>query len=89
MSNLDQDEINKFESISTRWWDRQGEFKSSHDINPLRLQFIESNSTLGGKKLIDIGCGGGILSESLFRVVFISQKHPEMCIDLLCCCFIY
>ncbi|MGB5277682.1 MAG: bifunctional 2-polyprenyl-6-hydroxyphenol methylase/3-demethylubiquinol 3-O-methyltransferase UbiG [Gammaproteobacteria bacterium] len=64
-ANIDPAEIRKFEELATRWWDKQGEFKPLHDINPLRLNFIDTGSPLSGKRVLDVGCGGGILSESM------------------------
>lgn len=63
--NFDQNEIAKFANLADKWWDLKGEFKPLHDINPLRLKFIQDHVNLKGKNVIDIGCGGGILSESM------------------------
>ena len=65
--NVDPVEISKFEDLASRWWDKNGEFKSLHDINPLRLNFINTGSPLQAKKVVDVGCGGGILCESMAR----------------------
>ena len=65
MANVDQGEIAKFESIATRWWDMESEFKPLHEINPLRTNYIEEFAPLAGKKVLDVGCGGGILSEGM------------------------
>ena len=64
-ANIDSAEIKKFEDLASRWWDKQGEFKALHDMNPLRLNFINTGSPLENKVVCDIGCGGGILSESM------------------------
>lgn len=66
-SNIDPVEIRKFEDLASRWWDRGGEFKPLHDINPIRLNFINTGSPLQGKTVLDVGCGGGILSEAMAR----------------------
>jgi 2-polyprenyl-6-hydroxyphenyl methylase/3-demethylubiquinone-9 3-methyltransferase len=63
--NVDSAEIAKFESIATRWWDMESEFKPLHEINPLRTNYIEEHSPLAGKTVLDVGCGGGILSEGM------------------------
>jgi 2-polyprenyl-6-hydroxyphenyl methylase/3-demethylubiquinone-9 3-methyltransferase len=66
-SNSDLAEIRKFEALASRWWDPQSEFKPLHEINPLRMGFITSKTPLAGKRVVDIGCGGGILSEAMAR----------------------
>jgi 2-polyprenyl-6-hydroxyphenyl methylase/3-demethylubiquinone-9 3-methyltransferase len=63
--NVDPEEIAKFEALAARWWDPTGEFKPLHDLNPLRLQFIDQRADLNGKRVLDIGCGGGILAEAM------------------------
>lgn len=64
-SNVDPAEIAKFEQLASRWWDAHSEFKPLHDINPLRLDFIDERVGVRGKTMLDVGCGGGILTESL------------------------
>lgn len=64
-NNVDAIEIAKFEALAHKWWDRNSEFKPLHDINPLRANYIDQRSPVAGKKLIDIGCGGGILAEAM------------------------
>lgn len=65
--NVDPSEIAKFEELASRWWDKNSEFKPLHDINPLRVNYINNIANLEGKKVIDVGCGGGILSESMVK----------------------
>ncbi len=63
--NIDPAEISKFDDLASRWWDPESEFRPLHEINPLRLDWINKQAPLAGKNVIDIGCGGGILSESM------------------------
>lgn len=66
VTNVDANEIKKFEDVAHRWWDRDSEFKPLHEINPLRLNYIDEHSSgIKSKSVIDVGCGGGILSESM------------------------
>lgn len=65
MSNVDIAELNKFSELAHKWWDKTSEFKPLHDINPLRLNYIDKAINLKGKTVLDVGCGGGILSESM------------------------
>lgn len=67
MSNFEAAELDKFSSIAHKWWDKNSEFKPLHEINPLRLSYIDQSVSLQGKRVLDVGCGGGILSESMAK----------------------
>ncbi len=67
-ANVDDDEIQKFDALAHRWWDPNGDFKPLHDINPARLDYIRERTDLHGGPVVDIGCGGGILTESIARL---------------------
>ena len=75
--NVHLHEINKFGSMAERWWDPHGEFKTLHDVNPLRLAFIQKFVNLDGMRVVDVGCGGGILTEGLAK-----QHADALGIDL-------
>ena len=64
-ANLDSNEIAKFDAIAARWWDPEGEFRPLHAINPLRLGYVDSRAPLKGRRVLDIGCGGGLLAEGM------------------------
>lgn len=68
MINVDQNEIQKFSNHARRWWDKNGPVKTLHNINPLRLKFIQQEVALKNKTLLDVGCGGGILAEGLAKL---------------------
>src|SRR4026209_194349 len=67
MVNVDPAELETFSRLAARWGDPQGEIRPSHEINPLRLEWIEGHASLAGKDVLDVGCGGGILAESMAR----------------------
>lgn len=67
-ANVDAAEIAKFDALASRWWDPAGDFRPLHEINPLRLDYIRQRVTLPGSTVVDVGCGGGILSESMARL---------------------
>ncbi len=67
MNNFDQQELDKFSKLADEWWDPNGKFKPLHLINPLRVSYIEEKISIKGSDVLDIGCGGGILSEALAR----------------------
>lgn len=66
--NVDNAEIARFDALASRWWDPAGDFRPLHEINPLRLDYIRQRTTLAGSKVLDIGCGGGILTEAIFNL---------------------
>lgn len=66
--NVDEAEVAKFNALASRWWDPDGDFRPLHEINPLRLDWIRQQVNLSNKKVVDIGCGGGILAESMASV---------------------
>lgn len=65
--NVDPQELAKFEAMAHRWWDPEGEFRPLHDLNPVRCQWIAERAALAGAKLLDVGCGGGLVSEAMTR----------------------
>ncbi|MBN8429165.1 MAG: bifunctional 2-polyprenyl-6-hydroxyphenol methylase/3-demethylubiquinol 3-O-methyltransferase UbiG [Burkholderiales bacterium] len=68
MGNVDPQELAKFSELAHRWWDENSEFRPLHEMNPLRLEWIDAQAQLAGKQVLDIGCGGGILAESMARM---------------------
>lgn len=81
--NIDANEINKFNHNAHAWWDKNGNYKTLHDINPLRMAFIQSQVDLKHKNILDIGCGGGILTESLADAGATSVTGIDMAKDAL------
>jgi 2-polyprenyl-6-hydroxyphenyl methylase/3-demethylubiquinone-9 3-methyltransferase len=65
--NVDPAEIARFDAAASRWWDPQGEMRPLHDLNPVRLEYVERAGTLRGRKVLDVGCGGGLLAEAMAR----------------------
>ncbi len=66
-ANFDPAEISKFDAAAPRWWDPDGEFRPLHDLNPARLDYIDARAGLAGRKVLDVGCGGGLLAEGMAR----------------------
>jgi len=85
--NVDDSEIARFSELASRWWDRDSEFKPLHKINPLRLKYIDDIADLEGKTVVDIGCGGGILAESMAlrgaRVIGIDMAEDSLSVARL------
>lgn len=85
--NIDHSEVSKFSDSAAQWWDFNGDFKPLHEMNPLRLQYINENAHLAGKTVIDIGCGGGILTESMAklgaRVIGVDMSEPALTVAKL------
>ena len=65
MTNVDSVEVSRFEDLASQWWDPEGDFKPLHQINPLRLEYIDRRFPLDGQHVLDLGCGGGLLAESM------------------------
>ena len=87
MDNVDELEIRKFEALAARWWDPDSEFKPLHEINPLRMSYISRKVNPAGKKVLDIGCGGGILAEAMAHhganVTAIDMADASLCVARL------
>jgi len=85
--NIDPSEISKFSAHASHWWDVEGDLRTLHQLNPLRLNYINQKSALNGKKVIDIGCGGGILSESMAKlgahVTGVDMSEPALTVAKL------
>ena len=90
MKNIDTKEVKKFDTLAYRWWDKEGSLKTLHHINPARLDFIETQISLDAQQVIDVGCGGGILTEALAKkgahvhgidasekLIFIAKQHAQ------------
>ena len=73
--NVDPAELAKFDALASRWWDTEGDFRPLHEINPLRLDWIRQHVKLAGCRALDIGCGGGILAESMAAAERTSHWH--------------
>ena len=66
-ANVDREEVDRFERLAARWWDPEGDFRPLHDLNPVRLGFIDERAPLDGRAVLDVGCGGGLLAEAMHR----------------------
>jgi 2-polyprenyl-6-hydroxyphenyl methylase/3-demethylubiquinone-9 3-methyltransferase len=67
MTNVDPGEIARFDAAAERWWDPRGDMKPLHELNPLRLRFVDERAPLAGRQVLDVGCGGGLLAEAMAR----------------------
>ena len=67
--NIDVEEVKKFETLADKWWDSEGDFRTLHDINPTRLKYIDDRAPLADRDFVEVGCGGGILTEGAARKV--------------------
>ena len=74
MSNIDPAEIARFDAVAARWWDPDGEMRPLHDLNPVRLSYVEADGALAGREVLDVGCGGGLLSEAMARRASAARK---------------
>ena len=85
--NVDPIEVRKFDELASRWWDPDGEFKPLHKINPLRIAYVEEHAGSMGKRVLDVGCGGGLLSEGLAKrgaiVTGIDMAHGPLAVARL------
>jgi 2-polyprenyl-6-hydroxyphenyl methylase/3-demethylubiquinone-9 3-methyltransferase len=82
MNNIDRDEIARFAAKADKWWDLKGEYKALHEINPVRLAYVKERAGLAGRKVLDVGCGGGLLTEAMAaagaRVTGIDMAAPSL-----------
>ena len=84
INNISTKEIKKFTQFAQDWWDKNGTMKSLHDINPLRLNYVTDCTSLSGKKVLDVGCGGGLLAEKIAEqgAIVSGIDHSELMIDV-------
>jgi 2-polyprenyl-6-hydroxyphenyl methylase / 3-demethylubiquinone-9 3-methyltransferase len=84
VNNLDHDEVARFAAQADKWWDLKGEYKALHEINPVRLAFVKAHAGLDGRKVLDVGCGGGLLAERMAaagaRVTGIDMAAPSLAV---------
>ena len=73
--NVDQAELLKFGELAATWWDREGPMRPLHDINPARLEWIDQHASLAGKRVVDVGCGGGVLTEAMAQKSAFRIRH--------------